>query len=290
MMMTMPDQTEKNTPATAQPTLADLRREIDRIDETMHRLLMERSEIIETLIGVKKTQASGSAFRPGREADQMRRLAERHHGLLPFDTVESIWRVIVSTFTYVQAPYTVHADCSIGDEKMRDTARFHFGFTVPYRTHRNAQEVIDAVAASAGDLGIFPADPGRSGGSWWIPLSGPDSPKIIARLPFVERPDHPAGTPIYVVSKPIADATVREVVLYALGIERWREGLGKALEVHDAHIEASAGDENGLTLLVAAPGSVSTETLTGAMAGLGVGRFDWTEIGSHAARFKLPQD
>ena len=80
MMMTMPDQTEKNTPATAQPTLADLRREIDRIDETMHRLLMERSEIIETLIGVKKTQASGSAFRPGREADQMRRLAERHHG------------------------------------------------------------------------------------------------------------------------------------------------------------------------------------------------------------------
>ena len=69
--------------------------------------------------GVKKTQASGSAFRPGREADQMRRLAERHHGLLPFDTVESIWRVIVSTFTYVQAPYTVHADCSIGDEKMR---------------------------------------------------------------------------------------------------------------------------------------------------------------------------
>ena len=219
----MPDHSPDTPPATAQPTLADLRREIDRIDETMHHLLMERSEIIETLIGVKKTQASGSAFRPGREADQMRRLAERHHGLLPFDTVESIWRVIVSTFTYVQAPYTVHADCSIGDERMRDTARFHFGFTVPYHTHRNAQEVIDAVAASAGDLGIFPADPGRSGGSWWIPLSGPNSPKIIARLPFVERPDHPAGTPIYVVSKPIADATVREVVLYALGIERWRD-------------------------------------------------------------------
>ena len=276
-------------PADLQPTLADIRREIDRIDEAMHRLLMERAEVIDTLISIKKTAASGSAFRPGREADQMKRLHQRHAGLLPFDAAESIWRIIISTFTWVQAPYSVHADVSIGDAPMRDTARFHFGFTVPYRIHANAAEVIEAVGASAGDLGIFPAEPGRSAGAWWTLLAGENRPKIIARLPFVERPDHPAGTPVYVVSKPLDDAAVREVVLYALGIERWREGLGKALEQHDAHIEASAGDENGLTLLVAAPGSVSTETLTGAMAGLGVGRFDWTEIGSHAARFKLPR-
>ena len=270
-------------------SLADLRREIDRIDESMHRLLMERGEIIETLIEVKKTQASGSAFRPGREADQMKRLAERHQGLLPFDTVESIWRVIVSTFTYVQAPYTVHADTSLGDGLMRDTARFHFGFTVPYKTYRNAQEVIDAVAGSAGDLGIFPANPDQTSGSWWIPLSGPDKPKIIARLPFVERADHPAGTPIYVISKPIDDATVREVILYSLKIERWREGLAQALGKYEASIEASAGDDNGLTLLVAAPGSVSTEILANALAGLGVGRFEWHEIGSHAARYHRPE-
>ena len=270
-------------------SLADLRREIDRIDESMHRLLMERGEIIETLIEVKKTQASGSAFRPGREADQMKRLAERLQGLLPFDTVESIWRVIVSTFTYVQAPYTVHADTSLGDGLMRDTARFHFGFTVPYKTYRNAQEVIDAVAGSAGDLGIFPANPDQTSGSWWIPLSGPDKPKIIARLPFVERADHPAGTPIYVISKPIDDATVREVILYSLKIERWREGLAQALGKYEASIEASAGDDNGLTLLVAAPGSVSTEILANALAGLGVGRFEWHEIGSHAARYHRPE-
>lgn len=277
------------TQTTPPVSLADLRREIDRIDETMHRLLMERGEIIETLIEVKKTQASGSAFRPGREADQMKRLAQRHHGLLPFDTVESIWRVIVSTFTYVQAPYTVHADASIGDGLMRDTARFHFGFTVPYKTYRNPQEVIDAVAGSAGDLGIFPANPDQTSGSWWIPLTGADKPKIIARLPFVERKDHPAGTPIYVISKPIDDASVREVILYALNIERWREGLAKALRAHEASIEASAGDDNGLTLLVAAPGSVSTETLADALAGLGVGRFEWHEIGSHAARYHRPE-
>ena len=36
-------------------SLADLRREIDRIDEAMHALLIERGEIIDRLIAVKKS-------------------------------------------------------------------------------------------------------------------------------------------------------------------------------------------------------------------------------------------
>src|SRR4051812_38603405 len=99
----------KPTPATM-PSLADLRREIDRIDATMHDLLMERGEIIDRLTAVKQTQETGSAFRPAREADMMRRLVQRHKGILPLDTAESIWRVIISTFTYVQAPFSVHTD------------------------------------------------------------------------------------------------------------------------------------------------------------------------------------
>src|ERR1700754_1746129 len=103
------------------PTLADLRREIDRIDEAMHRLLMERGDIIDTLIATKKPADSGSAFRPAREADMMRRLVERHKGILPLDTAESIWRVIIATFTYVQAPFSLHADLSAGEAAMRDS-------------------------------------------------------------------------------------------------------------------------------------------------------------------------
>src|SRR5438105_9475749 len=138
-------------------SLADLRKEIDRIDDAMHRLLLERGEIIDRLISVKKTQETGSAFRPAREADMMRRLVERHHGILPLDTVEGIWRVIISTFTYVQAPYSVHADLSAGDALMRDSARFHFGFTVPFIPHMGAAGVVAAVSASEGDLGLVPA-------------------------------------------------------------------------------------------------------------------------------------
>ncbi len=117
----------------------------------------------------------------------MRRLVERHHGNLPLDTAESIWRVIISTFTYVQAPFAVHADLSAGDALMRDSARFHFGFTVPFEPHMGASSVVAAVSASKGDLGLVPAFAMAGAGPWWAALEFDAAPKIIARLPFVER-------------------------------------------------------------------------------------------------------
>ncbi len=268
------------------PSLTELRREIDRIDEAMHRLLMERGEIIATLIAIKKSDETGSAFRPGREADQMRRLAARHRGLLPLDTAESILRVIIGTFTYVQKPYSIHAEISGGDAPIRDSARFHFGFTVPYRTHASAAEVIAAVAASAGDLGMFRSDQGAQAGAWWTALADSAAPKIIARLPFIERPNHPAGTPVYVVAKPLADAAARERVLISLGIERWRSAIPSTLGRLGAALISSAAIENGLSLLIEAPGDLAlkhiSEALSAATSILSAG-----EVGSHAERLAL---
>src|SRR2546423_1108529 len=145
------------------PSLGDLRKDIDRIDEAMHGLLMERGEIINRLISVKKTQESGSAFRPAREADMMRRLVQRHKGILPLDTAESILRVIIATFTHVQAPFSVHADLSAGDAMMRDSARFHFGFTVPFVPHFGAAGVRQAGSGSQGHLRRRPARAAATG-------------------------------------------------------------------------------------------------------------------------------
>ncbi|MCB5174392.1 MULTISPECIES: chorismate mutase [Microvirga] len=269
------------------PSLADLRQEIDRIDETMHRLLMERGTIIDRLIAVKKTSESGSAFRPGREASMMRALAERHQGLLPLDTVEGIWRVIIATFTYVQAPYSVHADVSAGDAPMRDSARFHFGFTVPYLTHPSAAAVIEAVAASRGDLGIFRLDQGATSGAWWRTLADRDRPKIIARLPFIERPDHPAGTPVFVISKPLADTSLRDVVLYAAQFERWHRGANEAVAELGGEVVASAADANGLSELIAVPGTVEPARLHDALTGAGASLSQLAEVGIHAERFRV---
>ena len=139
----------------------------------------------------------------------MKRLVARHRGILPLDTAESIWRVIIATFTYVQAPFTVHADLSAGEAAMRDTARFHFGFTVPFVTHMGASGVVAAVAASRGDLGLVPAAGGAS--AWWTALEADDAPKVIARLPFVERADHPAGLPVFGIARPNPDAIVADI-------------------------------------------------------------------------------
>ncbi|RDI61906.1 chorismate mutase [Microvirga subterranea] len=269
------------------PSLAELRQEIDRIDESMHRLLMERGTIIDRLISVKKTSESGSAFRPGREASMMRALAERHQGLLPLDTVESIWRVIIATFTYVQAPYSVHADVSAGDAPMRDSARFHFGFTVPYLMHPSAAAVIEAVASSRGDLGIFRIDQGATSGAWWRTLADRDRPKIIARLPFIERPDHPAGTPVFVISKPLADTSLRDVVLYAAQFERWHRGANEAVAALGGEVVASAADANGLSELIAVPGTIEAARLHEALTGAGASLSQLAEVGIHAERFRV---
>src|SRR4051794_39384776 len=48
--------------------LSELRARIDAIDGEIHRLLMQRSAVIDSLIRIKGTSRPGAAFRPGREA------------------------------------------------------------------------------------------------------------------------------------------------------------------------------------------------------------------------------
>ncbi len=263
--------------------LAALRVDIDRIDAAMHGLLMERGEIIERLIAVKTQGGGGSAFRPGREAEMMRRIAERHRGPLPLDTVESIWRVIISTFTFVQAPYAVHADMAGGDAAMRDAVRFHFGFTVPLHACRDAGAVTAAVAAAPNDLGLIPvAHEGATGAPWWSTLGGAEAPVIIARLPFIERSDHPAGLPVFVIARPGAAAGVRDVVLHAV-----RAGpVMPAFEPLGATVLDAGGGEEGEHRLVAVPEPLSA----GFVQELRAHDIGVTEVGGHAARFAFTAD
>ena len=270
-----------------QPTLADLRAEIDRIDENMHRLLIERGEIIESLIAVKKTQETGSAFRPAREAAMMRKLVERHHGILPLDTVESIWRVIIATFTHVQAPYAVHADLSAGDAAMRDSARFHFGFTVPFVGHMGAAGVVKAVAASKGDLGLVPAVAVAGSDAWWSLLEGATAPKIIARLPFVERPDHPASLPVFAISWPAADAIVKEVEVFSLKLSGWSAAAARAATPLADIVALPDGAFDGAALLVSVPEGRTLDQITQALVKAGASVRSCALVGSHATRYTV---
>jgi chorismate mutase len=237
------------------PSLADLRKEIDRIDEAMHQLLMERGEIIDRLIAAKRSQDTGtSAFRPAREAEMMQRLVKRHKGLLPLDTVESIWRVIISTFTYVQAPFSVHADLSAGDALMRDSARFHFGFTVPFVPHMGAAGVVAAVSASN------------------------------------ERPDHPAALPVFVLSRVAPDAMATEAAVWSIRVSGWGAGPAQALAAKANFIAVPDRAFDGAALLVTLPKGVSLESTSAALVKAGAAVRSAALVGSHATRYTVAAD
>jgi chorismate mutase len=279
------------TKPTEAPSLSDLRKEIDRIDEAMHRLLIERGEIIDRLIAVKRSQDTGtSAFRPAREAEMMRRLVNRHKGILPLDTVESIWRVIISTFTYVQAPFSVHADLSAGDVLMRDSARFHFGFTVPFVPHMGAAGVVAAVSTSKGDLGLVPAFDIASAGAWWSALEFDAAPKIIARLPFVERPDHPAALPVFVLCRVAPDAMVTEASVWSVRISGWGAGPAKVLTALADFIAVPDRAFDGAALLITLPKETSLQSISAALVKSGITVRSAALVGSHATRYTVAAD
>jgi chorismate mutase len=274
------------TPRSDISSLAALRTEIDHIDETMHGLLMQRGEIIDRLIAVKQTQESGSAFRPAREAEMMRRLVDRHRGILPLDTAESIWRVIISTFTYVQAPFAVHADLTASDAAMRDSARFHFGFTVPFVPHMGASGVVAAVSESRGDLGLVGAVGGA--GAWWNALEFDSAPKIIARLPFVDRADHPAALPVFVISRVAPEAMVPDVEVWSVRVSGWGAEAARAISQFAGMIAVPDSAFDGAALLVSVPRGLSFAKVNDALVKAGASVRSSALVGSHATRYTVP--
>lgn len=261
--------------------LAGLRREIDAIDEEIHRLLVARSAIIDELIKVKGTAVSGAAFRPAREADMMRRLVERHRGILPIATVEHIWREIVSTFTFLQAHYEVYMDGGRDPVAMRDLARFYFGFTVPAHLVAGPDEVIDAVARSVSDLGIVRQSQPSWVGPWWTRLGG-DGPRIIARLPYILFEGRVADLPALVVSNPISEAVGPEMLIHAfvgVGDRDPTDALAEAgFELIARYDQGPRSD-----FLVASPAGTPIEAVAGAFATAGVEVRDPRPVGGYPA-------
>jgi len=205
----MTDTTDGDLTTATAPSLASLRARIDEIDGEVHGLLIERSTVIDALIRAKGKAQGGSAFRPFREADIMRRLAARHSGSLPLATIEHLWREIIGTFTNLQAPFRVHvAGLAASDGAMRDLARFQFGFDVPLIAAADAEAAAAAVVAAPRDLALVPLDAAPAT-AWWRAL-GPDGARIIARLPFLVT-EGPGARPALMLSGSAIDEAPTEI-------------------------------------------------------------------------------
>lgn len=224
-------------------SLETLRRRIDEIDAQLHRFLMDRAQIIDGIVAAKRANGAGGVmFRPDREADMMRQLVERHAGSLPLTMVEHVWRDIISTSTRMQEPYMVHLDGSGDLLAMLDLARFYFGFSIDLEPGGDTSDIVGAVAASNGDLGLIALED-RAELPWWRGLSDSGA-QVIARLPFLVLEDRPADTPALVISKAIPDTSRPDMSVYDA---RWNGVLpgrlmSEGIEVISFHRSASGVD------------------------------------------------
>ncbi len=234
------------------PDLPALRAEIDRLDDAIHDLLMERAAVVAQVgqLGVKGVVP----IRPGREASILRRLLARHTGPLPALGVARIWRELLVAMTHIQKPMLITVSEAEGGPAYRAAAREHFGSLTPLRTHRTPAQAIGEVSAGVATAAVLPlpAEGEEPRAAWWTALLHQDDPRIhvVARLPFwAPRPDGAPDVEALVVCATAADPS---------GHDRSLLGLELPLEVSRARLAtvvAAAGFDAGSTILRRDPGA-----------------------------------
>ncbi|HEX6958428.1 MAG TPA: chorismate mutase [Ferrovibrio sp.] len=175
------------------PSLADLRREIDVLDDQIQDLLRRRAEAVRRVAATKQSQGSldnGAFLRPGREAQILRRLMERHRQGLPPAALVRIWREMISALYDLQAPLKVAVHAPNKSAARWDLARDFYGSTTPMQLCNTATAVMRAISAHPMTLGVMAPPEEGERESWWPMLAGRanDTPRVIAKLPFVPNP------------------------------------------------------------------------------------------------------
>jgi chorismate mutase/prephenate dehydratase len=173
-------------PAATGAGLGELRLQIDRIDDAIHDLLMQRAEVVGQ---VGRLGAKGAvALRAGREADIIRRLLRRHRGLLPRRAIGRIWRELLSATTSMQGAFIITVCETDAGNGLAQLAREHFGALTPIRVHRSPAQAIAEVSSGHATAAVLPmpAEDEVVSAAWWTWLLHRDDPRIhvVARLPF----------------------------------------------------------------------------------------------------------
>jgi chorismate mutase len=202
-------------------SLGDLRAELDRLDDATHDLLMQRAAVV-ARIAVLGAQGRKVPFRPGREAEIIRRLLARHSGRLPRRALPRLWRELFAATTSMQGSFVITVCEPDPPGGYAACAREHFGALTPLRVHRSPAQAIAEVSAGAATAAVLPLpveeEPARA--AWWTALLHRDEPRIhiVARLPFwAPRSEGAPQVQAMVVAAAAPDASSRDRSL--LGFE-----------------------------------------------------------------------
>lgn len=179
-----PDPAAANT--ALPPDLAALRAEIDRLDEAMHDLVMQRAAVVRRM-AESRAKGSGPALRPAREAAILRRLLARHQGAFPRAALVQVWRALINGHTAMQGPFSVAVFNTAPGSGFAALAREHFGAATPLRTLGSTSQVLAALSSGEASAGVLPL-PGEEGEhvTWWTALLAREPPRVfaVARLPI----------------------------------------------------------------------------------------------------------
>jgi chorismate mutase / prephenate dehydratase len=168
--------------------LEELRRSLDRIDDKLQDLLIERAVIIARVAASKK-EGNLAAFQPGREAEIIRRLVARHRGDFPVATLVRMWREMLAATVRLQSSFAVAVYAPADAPGFWDLARDHYGSNTPISAYRSTGQVIRAVTEGQASAGVLPMPQGGEPDPWWRHLlsKDEDAPRVVARLPFGPR-------------------------------------------------------------------------------------------------------
>ena len=166
--------------------LAQLRAQLDAIDDQIHDLLMRRAAVVESV--ARDGGKVGTKIRPGREAAILRRLLARHTGAWPAQAIVRIWREIFGAALIIEGGQTMAVCDGDGGAERLALAREHFGPLTPVRRHHNPAQTLADLARDNAQLAILPppAEDDEAHGGWWpmLTASAPHRLFVIAKIPF----------------------------------------------------------------------------------------------------------
>jgi chorismate mutase len=176
------------TMLSTQADIDELRRRLDRIDDSLQDLLIERLEIV-ARVAAQKRNGSLAPHIPAREAEIIRRLVERQGDDFPTGTLVRIWRELLAATVQLQGPFAVGVYAPPEALGVWDLARDHYGSHTPMIPYQSTFQVIRAVAERRVAVGVLPLPQDGDSDPWWRHLLSLDAeaPRVIARLPFGPR-------------------------------------------------------------------------------------------------------
>jgi chorismate mutase len=238
--------------------LPALRAELDRIDDAIHDLLMQRAEIVEHVARSGKP----AAFRPGREASIIRRLLGRHRGELPPVALVRIWRELLAGTTGMQGGFSLAVCDADPDAPVMQLAREHFGVLTPLRCYSHTGAALREVSEGLASVAVLPYPSEEV--TWWAELAEHE-PRlhIIACLPFWRPRSHAlAPARALVVALTPADASEADMSFLSLQCDSdvSRARLASELSAAGLHAEAM--------VLARSPGAATAHTPGAATAHL----------------------